>query len=260
MWHLGVFTGFGGQSTVFNSRPHMSTAKAMMINSAYRYNWLSGGANGDLTREHQGWGMPDIGKLYNDRARTFIVNETDVLLPGGVRTYQINVPAAQADFRATLVYTDPKGDTVSSVHRINDLTLQVTTPAKISYWGNAGLVTGNISVSGGAADAINTVENVFLQNPQAGLWTVRVFGDSIVQDSHVETPEADADFALVVVGGTHVIPCAGDVNTSGTVDIDDLVLVITNWGATSGPADLNGDHIVNIDDLVLVITHWGGCP
>jgi hypothetical protein len=46
----------------------------------------------------------------------------------------------------------------------------------------------------------------------------------------------------------------------GTVNIDDLVLVITSWGSCVGcPADINFDRMVNIDDLVLVITHWGPC-
>lgn len=62
----------------------------------------------------------------------------------------------------------------------------------------------------------------------------------------------------------HWIPpapkCPGDANGNHVVDIDDLVLVITNWNATGGPGDVNDDNIVNIDDLVLVITHWGACP
>ena len=55
--------------------------------------------------------------------------------------------------------------------------------------------------------------------------------------------------------------CAADATGNGVVNIDDLVLVITHWGATgSDPADVNGDHVVNIDDLVAVITAWGNCP
>jgi hypothetical protein len=53
--------------------------------------------------------------------------------------------------------------------------------------------------------------------------------------------------------------CAADANHNNVVDIDDLVMVITTWGATHGPSDINHDNIVNIDDLVMVITHWGPC-
>ena len=33
------------------------------------------------------------------------------------------------------------------------------------------------------------------------MWTVEVIASEINEDSHVETPEVDADFALVVSGG-----------------------------------------------------------
>ena len=45
----------------------------------------------------------------------------------------------------------------------------------------------------------------------------------------------------------------GDVNNDGMVNIQDLVLVASNFGKTGqSPADINGDGIVNIGDLVLV--------
>jgi len=60
----------------------------------------------------------------------------------------------------------------------------------------------------------------------------------------------------------------GDVTGNGVVDIDDLVLVITSWGAcpappTLCPADIPrtaggaGSGTVDIDDLVAVIVNWG---
>lgn len=52
-----------------------------------------------------------------------------------------------------------------------------------------------------------------------------------------------------------------DVNADTRVDIDDLVAVITAWGACANcancPADVNHNCVVNIDDLVAVITNWG---
>jgi len=53
------------------------------------------------------------------------------------------------------------------------------------------------------------------------------------------------------------IDCPGDVTGSGTVDLDDLNAVLTNFG-TSGPAgDANGDGVVDLDDLNLVLTSFG---
>lgn len=54
--------------------------------------------------------------------------------------------------------------------------------------------------------------------------------------------------------------CPADLNGSGVVDIDDLVIVITNWGNLGGRGDANVNGVVDIDDLVLVITAWGMCP
>jgi hypothetical protein len=45
---------------------------------------------------------------------------------------------------------------------------------------------------------VDTVENVILDAPAAGTWTVEVIGSQINADGHVETAATDADYALVV--------------------------------------------------------------
>jgi hypothetical protein len=62
---------------------------------------------------------------------------------------------------------------------------------------------------------------------------------------------------------TLTLPCAGDIAApaNGMVDVNDLLTVITNWGAAGpNPADVNGDLIVDVGDLLAVITSWGACP
>jgi hypothetical protein len=57
-------------------------------------------------------------------------------------------------------------------------------------------------------------------------------------------------------------PCPADLDGSGGVDVNDLVLVILGWGPcpTGGDcADVNGDGMVDVIDLVEVITNWGPC-
>lgn len=58
--------------------------------------------------------------------------------------------------------------------------------------------------------------------------------------------------------------CAADISPTGgngVVDIDDLLAVVNNWGATgANPADITGNGSVNIDDLLAVINGWGACP
>ncbi len=200
MWADGVFGNSVMGNTVFDARPHFSTAKAMIINTAVPYDWTAGGTNADITRFRQGWGMADIRQLYDRRNNLFIINEEDILQNLQTKTYRLYVPSGQPDLRVTLHYPDPPGTTSSTQHRINDVTLKVTSPTGTVYWGNNGLVAGIWSQPGGSPDTKNTVENVFVQNPTPGVWLIEVQANEVNQDGHVETPELDVDYALVVSG------------------------------------------------------------
>jgi hypothetical protein len=48
----------------------------------------------------------------------------------------------------------------------------------------------------------------------------------------------------------------GDAVADCTIDVDDLILVILEWGNSVSTADVTGDGIVDVDDLVLVIANW----
>ncbi len=187
---------------VFKNRSHMTMAKAMLINTASQYDWTAGGPNADLDRFKQGWGLPDLQKMYDLALaeKIFVIDETRVLTNLTSALYTLKVPSGEPALKATMTYADPPGTTSSTQHRINDLTLKVTSPSGVVYWGNNGLLTGLWSVAGGSADTIDTVENVFVENPEPGMWNVLVSADEINQDGHVETPGIDADFALVVSG------------------------------------------------------------
>ena len=131
------------------------------------------------------------------------------------------------------MWTDPPGTTSASLHRINDLNLKVTSPSHVKYRGNFGLTGGVWSLSGGTADAKNTVENVFVQNPEPGLWTIEVKALEVNQDGHVETPGEpyDADFALVVSG---VQPFGGCYLPGGVYVVTDRADCLAQGGAYDG--------------------------
>ncbi len=205
MWSEGLF-GYpvDPAATVFDNRPHMTTAKAMLINTAEPYAFA--GESHDLTRVHQGWGMPSLRNLHDRREGMFIVDETDLLGALESAVYELAVGPGEPAARFTLTWADPPGVPASLRHRINDLSLRVTSPSGTVYWGNHGLLAGNWSVAGGEADTVDTVENVFIENPEAGTWIVEVLADEINEDGHVETPALDADFALVASGVQQVLP------------------------------------------------------
>ncbi|RKG96305.1 hypothetical protein D7V97_35755 [Corallococcus sp. CA053C] len=201
MWHQGVWAGHGGKADVFASRPQMATAKALMINNAWRYNWTAGGSNADIDRNKQGWGTSDLKRLLDRAPKTSIIDESDLLSPLGVRTYNVSVSPGETELNVTMAYTDPMGTVGAAVTRVNDLSVRVTSPFGVVFWGNNGLTAGNFSTVGGVSNRVDTVENVFVQNPVSGTWKVEVFADELVQDAYLATPAVDADFALVVSGG-----------------------------------------------------------
>lgn len=90
----------------------------------------------------------------------------------------------------TLVYIDPAGSPSATKHRINDLTLKVTSPSGVVYWGNNGLEAGNVSTPGGTANDLDTVENVFIVSPEGGVWTVEVIAAEINQTATRARPRS----------------------------------------------------------------------
>ncbi len=53
------------------------------------------------------------------------------------------------------------------------------------------------------------------------------------------------------------VDCVGDANGSGTVDLDDLNIVLTNFGQQTSNGDVNGSGTVDLDDLNIVLTNFG---
>lgn len=200
MWSENVWGTNPSGTTVFERQPHASTIKALLVNSSQQYPFT--GTTSDLTRTHQGWGRPSARIARERAANSLVVDASTPLQLNQSATYTVNIASGTADLKATMVYPDPPGTTSSTLHRINDVDLKVTSPTGTIYWGNNGLAAGNWSTSGGASNTKDTVENVFVQNPAAGAWTVEVRAAEVNQDAHLGTPAADAVFSLVVTGGT----------------------------------------------------------
>ena len=196
MWSNGIFGNTVGPGDVFDNRPHNTTAKALLLNSSKQ--WTFSGTSHDLTRTHQGWGMPDMARVYDNRGETFVINEEFALGDQGAAAWDVTVPSGATEFRSTMVYADRAGTTSSVLHRINDLSMRVTDPAGNVYWGNNGLLGSMTSTTGGTSNTKDTVEQVIVANPAAGVWKIEIFADEVNQDTHLETAGLDADFALVV--------------------------------------------------------------
>ena len=68
--------------------------------------------------------------------------------------------------------------------------------------------------------------------------------------------------ALVVTYEGGVPPCPGDVDLSGVVDFDDILMILAAYGSEgdSLPEDTNTDGIVDLSDLLGTLATWGTCP
>lgn len=282
-WHAGAYGNTPG-ATVFDSRPKNTLVKALMVNTANQ--WTFNGLGQDLGRMRQGWGQPSLRNMV-DTSKVLLINETEVLTPFGSRTWNVTVNPGDEFLKASMVYSDPAATPGAAVHRINNLSLRLTAPNSSVYWGNNSLASGNWSVAGGAEDNLNTVENVFIQDPAAGVWQVTVIASEINEDGHVETPNLDADFALVVTkpgiqapapgfdmswftidGGGETFMNGGNFemgSTTGQPDAGRLSNANFSfdggfWGAERGPGcpgDANGDGFTNGADLSVLLSQFG---
>ncbi|MBX3463526.1 MAG: S8 family serine peptidase [Planctomycetes bacterium] len=186
----------------FFNRPHMTTSKALLCNTARQYPFA--GTTDDLTRTHQGWGFPDVRRAYDHRRSLVVVDEYDTLQLGETREYWVQILPGTPEFRVTMVYADPAGQPNAAFQLVNDLDLQVVRVADgLAWWGNHGLDADPFSKTGGGPNTRDNVETVCLANPVPGSYLVRVTAASVVQDGKVETPQLDVDYALVMhpVGG-----------------------------------------------------------
>ena len=201
--------------TSHQNRPHFPTLKGLQVVNAAQYAFTA--ASSDNRREHQGWGFPDLQEMYDNRSKMYIVDETSVIQQSQIDNHTITVANGEPSLKICLNWNEPAGNPAAALQLINNLSLRVTAPNGTVYWGNNGLNAGVWSAAGGSEDTVNSIENVFVQNPAAGNWQVEVIGSAIVQDNHVETPTIDADYALVVAGGLGQLGGGGTFATAAPI-------------------------------------------
>jgi len=87
---------------------------------------------------------------------------------------------------------------------------------------------------------------------------------------HVDIPRAIADSGAILATASLDVtlelvsvilepekPVIGDINGTCTVNVEDLLIVIGQWGDDgSAPADLNNSGLVDMEDLLVVIINW----
>jgi uncharacterized membrane protein len=229
--------------------PHAATVKAILIADAYQYDFSQ------ATRYQQGWGLVDVQNVYDVGKNHFIVDQ-EVNIQTGERVNYSVTPTVDDPMKISLVWTDVPALAGADPALINNLDLKVIDPVGNIYWGNYGLDNSKWSLSGGTADTLNNVENIFVENPSPGEWTIEIIGENIPLDGNISTPQIDQHFALVA---SNILQQGHDLGISDLM-VDNYVVPNAQTSVTAniynnGLSEEN-DILVNftVDSVVLDTT------
>ena len=158
--------------------PETGLMKALALNTAEDY----GNAGPDFT---YGWG-----RINGRRAVEALEDQRyldSTISMGQTFTHNLNIPANVVKAKIMLYWTDKEGSTTALTALVNDLDLTVTDPSSTVHnpWLlNAGLNPTVASVTAPALkgqDNLNNMEQVEIDNPAMGVYTLTVAGTSVPQ-------------------------------------------------------------------------------
>lgn len=112
-------------------------------------------------------------------------------------------------------------------------------------------------------DSIATIRNQFIFNSNTtqraafpdeieGFSAFPQFMSSVAADHRPVVVDFILPEPIVVIE-----PCPGDTNQDNMTDIEDLLLVLREFGSTAGPGDVDSSGTVDIEDLLLVLREFG---
>jgi hypothetical protein len=180
--------------------PSPAMVKALLVNGA-----VDIGA-ADIPNGNEGWGRINLDNVIvtGIPTATVYVNQTTVFTTTG-QTWSAKFATADPaqPVKVSLAWTDAPGPGGGGnpAALVNDLDLVVDQDGTVYHGaggGNAATVFANgFSTTGGSADRVDNLENVFIENP-SGTFTVTVTaadinGDGVPYNGH----DTDQDFALV---------------------------------------------------------------
>lgn len=183
-------TFYSFYNATYGVLPSPALAKAALINGAVDMGF-------GYPSYDQGWGRINLLRSVQGPPGGSIafVDQSAVtpLATGASWTRTFTVGSSAVPLKVTLVWTDPPGAAGCASCLINDLNLVVTAPGGTIYRGNQ--FTANWSTPNPVTtDIANNVENVFVQTPATGTWTIQVTS----ANTAVNPPGlAGQDFALV---------------------------------------------------------------
>jgi subtilisin-like proprotein convertase family protein len=207
--------------------------KAMLINSAVPIGWDAEGRPITIPSDEQGWGrilLDNTLKFASDERGLWVEENTAGFSspsdPPAI--YQLEVTDSAEPLKITLVWNDYPSTPAASTHLLNDLDLRVD-GAGGGWLGN--VWNHGVSIAGGTYDRLNNVEQVYVETPAPGVYSIQVMPHAI--------PFGPQPYALVVSGAGFTVT-SGPQPSHFAHTIDD-----------SGPNG-NGDGVLDPGETVTV--------
>jgi len=166
---------------------------------------------------------------------------------GATNASVISVPAGATRLKVMLCWTDPAAAANANPALVNNLNLSLVNPSAVSFlpWVLDPINPGNVAVR--AIDNVNNIEQITIDNPSAGNYTISVNGFSVpigVSQEYALTWEVETPFIQVTY------PIGGEKLTPGS----DATIFWDNAGITSNQAVQysvdNGANWINISTTV----------
>jgi hypothetical protein len=180
----------GSEVSTDGFTPSAALLKATLVNSAVSMTGTTA-----IPANCQGWGrvLLENALFFTGQTRRLWVKDNATAFGTGStnedRTYNFSVSTGEP-LKVTLAWTDFPSTPAANPNLNNDLDLIVTGPTGTVWRGN--VFSGGASATGGTADRRNTLEQVLLASPAAGVYTVTVRSFNV--------PNGPQPFALVVTG------------------------------------------------------------
>ena len=169
--------------------PSPAMAKALLVNSAVDI------GTADRPNIHEGWGRIHLPGIV-DAAVPLVLRDQQELFTATGQQLQLEVGVVDPSepLRVSVAWSDAPGAVGANPALVNNLDLTVETDGS-TYLGNQ--FAAGWSTTGGVADSLNNLENVFVANPGESV-TITLDATAIVGDGVPYNGfGVDQDFALV---------------------------------------------------------------
>ena len=179
-----------------------------------------------------GWGRVNLRRAYNT-----LLNQQyfyDSVDNQGSKTITLNVPAGKEQLRVMVYWADVEGVANAATALVNDIDMQIISPSNTTY--NPWVLDPTPTVSAlnsnavPGSDHLNNMEQITIDNPVAGNYTIQLSGYNIPsgpQDFYVVYEYRDSDVILTFPnGGDPLVPGETELirwdahGTSGSFSIE----------------------------------------